>query len=91
MKRSWRRTVLLTVYSLFILLVGISRIDLGQHWASDVLGAYLLGGVILTGIILLHQWGRTRFFVREPVVPDTAKQDLFDPGRTDDGRRSKNR
>ena len=91
LKSSLLRSVLLVLLGGFILLVGVSRIYLGQHWASDVLGAYLLGGVILTGIILLHQWGRTRFFVREPVVPHTAKQDLSDTGRSDDGRRSKNR
>jgi undecaprenyl-diphosphatase len=73
LKSSLLRSVSLVLLGGFILFVGISRIYLGQHWASDVLGAYLLGGVILTGIILLHQWGRTRFLVREPVVPGTAK------------------
>jgi undecaprenyl-diphosphatase len=53
-----------------ILLVGVSRISLGQHWASDVLGAYLVGGIMLAGIILLYQWGRNRFFVRLPADQD---------------------
>ena len=69
LKRSWRRTALLTIYGIFILLVGVSRIYLGQHWASDVLGAYLLGSLILVGIIQFYRWGKGRFFVQQPVAP----------------------
>jgi len=60
LKRSWKRSLLLGFFGGFILLVGVSRIYLGQHWASDVLGAYLLGGLILVGIILFYQWGKKR-------------------------------
>ncbi len=63
-KRSLQRSLLLMLFGCFILLVGISRIYLGQHWASDVFGAYLLSGLILAGIVLLHQWGKTRFFLQ---------------------------
>jgi hypothetical protein len=54
--------------SALIILIGISRIYLGQHWASDVLGAYLLGSLTLVAIIQLYRWGKTRFFVRQPVA-----------------------
>ena len=60
------RSLLLGVLGTFILLVGVSRIYLGQHWTSDVLGAYLLGGIILTAVILLYQSGKKRFFVQQP-------------------------
>ena len=43
----WWRIALLIVPALFVVLVGPSRIYLGDHWASDVLGAYLIGGVWL--------------------------------------------
>ncbi len=42
------------IYSLFcVLIVGLSRIYLNVHWFSDVIGGFLLGGIILLGAILL--------------------------------------
>jgi undecaprenyl-diphosphatase len=81
LKSSWLRSGLLGLFGVFILLVGVSRIYLGQHWASDVLGAYLLGGLILAGVIFLYQWGKSRFFVRQPVASP-------DPRRDDDGHKT---
>jgi undecaprenyl-diphosphatase len=52
-----------------IALIGPSRIYLGQHWASDVLGAYLLGTLTLVANIAFYRWGKSRFFVakKQPV------------------------
>ena len=36
-------------------LVGPSRIYLGHHWFTDVVGSYLLGGAWLSGLIELHR------------------------------------
>jgi undecaprenyl-diphosphatase len=72
LKRSWRRTVLLVILGTLIALIGISRIYLGQHWASDVLGAYLLGGLTLLVILQFYRWGKKRFFVHQPVAPDKS-------------------
>ena len=47
----WWRILLLVVSASFVALIGPSRIYLGDHWASDVLGSYLIGGVLL-GITL---------------------------------------
>ena len=44
--RHWWRTALLLVSAAFVILVGPSRVYLGDHWASDVIGAYLIGGVL---------------------------------------------
>ncbi len=45
--RHWWRTALLTTSAALVVLIGPSRVYLGDHWASDVLGAYLIGGVLL--------------------------------------------
>jgi undecaprenyl-diphosphatase len=41
------RRILFTVLGALVVLVGISRVYLGAHWPSDVVGAYLAGGVWL--------------------------------------------
>ncbi len=43
----WWRSALLIISGLFVVLVGPSRIYLGDHWATDVLGAYLIGSLLL--------------------------------------------
>ena len=45
--KRWWRILLLVVSALFIVLIGPARIYLGDHWASDVLGSYLIGGFCL--------------------------------------------
>ena len=63
LKHSVLRTVVLVVLGLMIVLIGMSRVYLGQHWASDVLGAYLLGSLTLVANIAFYRWGKSRFFV----------------------------
>jgi len=45
--RHWWRIALLGTSAAFVVLIGPSRVYLGDHWASDVLGAYLIGEVLL--------------------------------------------
>lgn len=68
LKPSLKRSLLLVFFGGLIVLVGASRIYLGQHWASDVLGAYLLGTLTLVVTIQFYRWGKTRFFVHQPVA-----------------------
>jgi undecaprenyl-diphosphatase len=54
-KRSWQRTAALVVLGLLVGLVGISRIHVGHHWASDVLGGYALGTAYLLILIEMYR------------------------------------
>lgn len=73
LKRGWPRTLLLVVLGAMLVLIGVSRIYLGAHWASDVLGSYLLGSAWLLLAIALYRWGKPRFFAHQPVAPDASK------------------
>src|SRR6266536_1039164 len=48
------RICLMIISALFVILVGPSRIYLGDHWASDVLGSYLIGGALLEVALWLY-------------------------------------
>lgn len=72
LKPGWLRTVFLIVFGLLIGLMGPSRIYLGQHWFSDVMGAYVLGSLWLALSIRVYRWGKLRFFRDQPVAPENA-------------------
>ena len=55
-KSIWIKTTIISIFLLFIFLVGIARIYSGQHWPSDVLGAYLLSIITIVPIIKLYNY-----------------------------------
>jgi membrane protein DedA with SNARE-associated domain/membrane-associated phospholipid phosphatase len=58
-KTTWRRAVVIwSGASAVVALVGLSRVYLGVHWPTDVLGGFVMGGgwviVVATGVELLR-------------------------------------
>jgi undecaprenyl-diphosphatase len=49
------RLIILLVCFILIVLIGPSRIYLGEHWVSDVIGSYLMGTFWLIILILLYE------------------------------------
>ncbi|MBP1929051.1 undecaprenyl-diphosphatase [Methanolinea mesophila] len=61
----WLRILLVSLCGALIVLIAPSRIFLGAHWASDVIGSYVIGTLLLIILILLYQHR-----VRESCLPD---------------------
>jgi len=49
------RMIVITICAALIILIGPSRIFLGAHWASDVIGSYIIGTIWLFVLILAYQ------------------------------------
>lgn len=64
---SWRRTALVVFLAVVMLLMGLSRVQAGEHWASDVLGGYLLGAAWMLATAILYE---KRVLARESRAPN---------------------
>ncbi|HSX39883.1 MAG TPA: phosphatase PAP2 family protein [Candidatus Saccharimonadales bacterium] len=53
-KKSFLRNSLLLILAILLIGIGISRIYIGAHWFSDVLGSYLIGTVWLYVMAVLY-------------------------------------
>ena len=77
-RRSLWRTAALWLLGLLVGLVGVSRIYLGHHWASDVLGGYALGTAYL--LVLIEVYRLTTIKPATEALSDRLR------GRIGDGR-----
>jgi undecaprenyl-diphosphatase len=55
LKTPWQKVITVTLAVFLVLAVGLSRIYLGAHWPSDVLGGLILGNLLLMVIIRVYQ------------------------------------
>lgn len=51
--KRWQKNFIIILASIVIFLIGYSRVALGVHWPTDVIGGWLLGAVFLTLFIIL--------------------------------------
>lgn len=58
------RTAVILISMIMILMIGISRIYLGVHFPSDVVGAYLASGFWFTFSVWIFQWYMENSFKR---------------------------
>lgn len=62
-KSSWPRNVALVILALLIALVGPSRVYLGEHWPTDVIGGYLIGALCLATLIAGYLWAKAHLII----------------------------
>jgi undecaprenyl-diphosphatase len=75
----WLRQACLAICIALIVLVGPSRVYLGEHWPTDVLAGYLIGGLFLVPLIAAYLWAKEHVvilahwpFVRRRGTPAAA-------------------
>ncbi|WP_257146172.1 phosphatase PAP2 family protein [Priestia megaterium] len=61
----WGRTILVLVSSIIILAIGISRIYLGVHYPSDIIGGFFASGIWLALSIWFYQRYQEKHFEKK--------------------------
>lgn len=60
------RTAMATAGLTAVVLIGLSRLYLGAHWATDVLGGWMLGAAAVCALVTVAALDRRRCAVRDP-------------------------
>ncbi|WP_031160465.1 phosphatase PAP2 family protein [Streptomyces durhamensis] len=55
-----RRRTALAAAVVSVVGVGVTRVWLGVHWPSDVLGGWLFGALLVALAVVVHEWPRRR-------------------------------
>jgi undecaprenyl-diphosphatase len=66
LQRRSLRVLTLSGLLVIILLIGASRVYLGAHWPSDVLGGYVVGALLLTALVWLDRKWKPRLETGSP-------------------------
>lgn len=73
---AWQRTVAITVGTLFVLSMGLSRVFLGHHWLTDVIAGWLIGLAWALAVITAHRlWLTLRERPETADSPDGIRQE----------------
>jgi undecaprenyl-diphosphatase len=87
-RSAWVKTVLWSVAALVALAVGGSRIYLGAHWLTDVLGGYALGACwVATVVIVMLSISSRRTGAAELAVPGNGSRQSADQTPIDEPHR----
>ena len=65
LKPGFLRFSLMAGFAGLIGLVGVSRVYLGAHWPSDVVGGYLASSALLVAMIQFYRMGQSRHFFKQ--------------------------
>ena len=54
-QKRWQKIIIASVLAVTIFMIGISRMYLGVHWMSDILGGWLFGMMTIFGTIFIYR------------------------------------
>lgn len=69
LQRRGLRILTLSGFAAIIIWIGVSRVYLGAHWPSDVIGGYITGTLFLASLVWVDQRWRPRLEKSNPVEP----------------------